>query len=85
MCPGATIGVKSNPDRNQLNDAYYFDVPTGWLGAGSVTFRCEVNTPLKYADSNYGNDATSTTVTFSPAPPMNLVIVDVPYWCRRIL
>ena len=54
-------------------------MPTGWLGAGSVTFRCEVNTPLKYADSNYGNDATSTTVTFSPAPPMNLLIVDVPY------
>jgi hypothetical protein len=76
---GAAITVKSSPDRNQLNDAYYFDVPTGWLGAGSVTFRCEVNTPLKYADSNYGNDATSITVSFSPAPPMNLLIVDVPY------
>ncbi|HTP07240.1 MAG TPA: hypothetical protein VMP08_03265, partial [Anaerolineae bacterium] len=76
---GAAITVKSSPDRSQLNDAYYFDVPTGWLNAGSVTFYCEVNTPLKYADSNYGNDVTNTTVTFVKSPPMNLLIVDVPY------
>jgi hypothetical protein len=76
---GGSISVKSSPDRSQLNDAYYFDVPTGWLGTGSVMFQCEVNTPLKYADYNYGNDAGSVTVNFNPSPPMNLLIVDVPY------
>ncbi len=76
---GGSISVKSSPDRSQLNDAYYFDVPTGWLSAGVVTFRCQVNTPVKYADSNSSDDATSVNVNFFPSPPMNLLIVDVPY------
>ena len=82
---GGSISVKSSPDRSQLNDGYYFDVPTGWLSAGLVTFYCEVNTPLKYADSNYGNDQGVVTVNFNTSPPMNLVIVDVPYWSGGVV
>jgi len=82
---GGAINVKSSPDRNQLNDGYYFDVPTGWLGTGNVTFQCEVNTPLKYADYNYGNDLGSVTVNFHASPAMNLLMVDVPYWSGGVV
>ena len=38
-----------------------------------------MNTPLKYADSNYSNDVRSVTVNLVNSPPMNLLIVDVRY------
>ena len=76
---GGAITLRTAPDRNDLNHAYYFDVPIGWLSAGSVRFECEVNTPQKYGESDYTDNTRSTTLSFVNAPAMNLVIVDVPY------
>jgi hypothetical protein len=79
---GAQINIRTNPDRGQLNDAFYFDVPTGWLAAGNnVRFECEVNLPKKYAESNYGNNIGSTVnLTFVNSRPMNIAMIDVDYW-----
>ncbi|MFN8594591.1 MAG: VCBS repeat-containing protein [Anaerolineae bacterium] len=77
---GGSITVKSSPARSQLNDAYYFDVPTGWLNSGSVTFQCQINTPQKYGDSNASNNSRSVTVNFSKSPAMNILMVDANYW-----
>jgi hypothetical protein len=76
---GATITVRSSPDRAQLNDAYYFDVPTAWLTAGSIKFECEVNLPKKYAENDYTNNVRNTTVTFVNSPVMNIAMIDVDY------
>jgi hypothetical protein len=76
---GATVSIKTGPDRGTLNDSFYFDVPTGWLSAGSVRFECEVNTPQKYAENDYGNNIRSVTVGFVNAPTMNVLLVDAPY------
>jgi hypothetical protein len=76
---GATITVRSSPDRAQLNHAYYFDVPTGWLTAGSVRFECEVNTPKKYGENDYTNNVRSVTVNFVEAPDMDVWWIDIPY------
>ncbi len=76
---GATVSIKTGPDRSTLNDSFYFDVPTGWLSAGSVRFECEVNTPQKYAENDYGNNIRSVTLGFVNAPTMNVLLVDAPY------
>ncbi|HET7088809.1 MAG TPA: Ig-like domain-containing protein, partial [Anaerolineae bacterium] len=76
---GGTITLRTSPDRSDLNHAYYFDVPAGWLSAGSVRFECEVNTPLKYGENNMSDNIRSVTLSFVNAPAMNLLIVDVPY------
>jgi hypothetical protein len=76
---GALINVKANPDRSWLNDSFYFDVPTGWLNPGSVRFECEVNTPVKYAETTTANNLRSTTVNFVRSPDMNLLIVNARY------
>ncbi len=76
---GATITVRSSPDRAELNHAYYFDVPTGWLSAGSVRFECEVNTPKKYGENDYANNVRSVTVSFVEAPDMDVWWIDIPY------
>jgi hypothetical protein len=76
---GGSITVRSNPNRDALNDAYYFDVPTAWLSAGSVTFNFQINTPQKYAENDHVNNTSSVTVNFVNSPVMNLDIVDVPY------
>jgi hypothetical protein len=77
--PSAQINVRANPDRSELNDAFYFDVPTGWLNPGSVRFECEVNTPIKYAETTTANNIRSATVNFVRAPDMNLLIVNARY------
>jgi hypothetical protein len=76
---GATIMVRNVPDRAQLNHAYYFDVPTNWLSAGSVRFECEVNTPKKYGENDYSNNVRSVTVNFVEAPDMDVWWIDIPY------
>jgi hypothetical protein len=76
---GATITVRSSPDRAQLDHAYYFDVPTGWLSAGSVRFECEVNMPKKYGENDYTNNVRSVTVSFVEAPDMDVWWIDIPY------
>ena len=76
---GGTISVRTNPDRGQLNHSYYFDVPVGWLNAGSVRFECEVNTPQYLAENDYTNNLRSVTVNLVNSPVMNLLMVDVPY------
>jgi hypothetical protein len=77
---GATITVRSSPDRAQLDHAYYFDVPTGWLTAGNnVKFECEINLPKKYAENDYSNNLRSVTVDFVNSPVMNIAMIDVDY------
>ena len=77
---GAQINVRTSPDRGQLNDAFYFDVPTGWLSAGSVRFECEVNLPKKYAENDYTNNVRSTaSLNFVGSRTMNIAMIDVDY------
>jgi hypothetical protein len=85
---GAQINIRTSPDRAQLNDAFYFDVPTGWLTAGhTMRFECEVNLPKKYAESNYGNNigSTAANLTFVGSRPMNIAMIDVDYWFNGVV
>ncbi|CAG1010264.1 hypothetical protein MYXO_03989, partial [Myxococcaceae bacterium] len=78
---GAQINIRTSPDRAQLNHAYYFDVPTGWLTAGTVSFECEVNLPKKYAENDYTNNVRSTgNLTLVNSREMNIAMIDVNYF-----
>lgn len=78
---GSQINIRTSPDRAQLNHAYYFDVPTGWLTAGTVRFECEVNLPKKYAENDYGNNVRSSgNLTFVNSREMNIAMIDINYF-----
>lgn len=75
--PGGSITVRQNPDRGQLADSFYFDLPTSWLH-GAITLEARLST-TRWAQTNTANDTASATVAFEYVPPLDVTLVDVGY------
>ncbi len=75
--PGGSITVRQNPDRGQLADSFYFDLPTSWLH-GAITLEARLST-TNWAQTNTSNDTTSAAVAFEYVPPLDVTLVDVGY------
>ena len=41
--PGADILIRTNPNRGQINDSFWFELPSTWLGAGSLTLTARLD------------------------------------------
>jgi len=79
--PGGVIDVKVFPDRGQLNDSYYYEVPLAWVNTDELHFFCNVNSPEKYREPNRADNTLGLSTNFVAAPaPMKVLEVDVPYW-----
>lgn len=75
--PDGSITVRQNPDRGQLQDSFYFDLPESWLH-GTVTLDGRIS-GTSWAQTNSNNDTASATVTFEVVPPLDVTLVDVGY------
>ncbi len=81
--PGGQINVRPAPDRGALNDAFLFELPSGYL-QGSVSLTAELNPLTDWrgrnpVESNYGNNTVSTRVSFEQVPNVNVVLYTVGY------
>lgn len=74
--PNGTTTVRQNPDRGQLGQSFYFDLPASWLH-GTITLEGRIS--FGWAQSNTNNDTASATVTFEYSPPLYLDLVDTMY------
>ena len=74
--PNGTITVRQNPDRGQLEQSFYFDLPASWLH-GTITLEGRIS--FGWAQTNTNNDTASATVSFEYSPPMSLALVDTTY------
>ncbi len=74
--PNGGITVRQNPDRGQLQDSFYFDLPTSWLN-GTITLEGRISSG--WAQTNPNNDTTAATVTFTAVPPLRVWILDMCY------
>jgi hypothetical protein len=76
------ITVRSNPNRNTLNDSFYFRLPNAWTAAGDLTIEAEAN-PAGIAnrvlESTYADNSSRATVTFNSTPIMYLRLYAVSY------
>ena len=75
--PDGAITVLQNPDRGQLGQSFYFDLPSWWLH-GAITLEARIR-PAEWAQSNTNNDTASATVSFENVPPLDVTLVDVGY------
>jgi len=75
------INVRSNPDRQRIDDAFLFELPNGFR-EGAVTLTGELNPQNVPAESERGNNTTTVTVSFQPVPPLYLVLYNVSYSYR---
>ncbi len=74
---GNKINVKVNPDRGQLNDSFYFAIPSSWLN-GDVEFEVRgVNQNFICKDhSNTENDC-KVSSSFTESPPVEVRFVGI--------
>ena len=76
---GMDIDVKTNPDRGQLEDSFWFELPSSWLAAGNLTLTARIDPGNGLHDPNLSNNTKSVTVNLQSTPPLRLEIVNVPY------
>ncbi len=77
--PGADITVRTSPDRGQINDSFWFELPAAWLDAGNLTLTATLDPANAKGDPNPANNSQSVTVTFLDTPPLRLRIFNVEY------
>jgi hypothetical protein len=77
--PGSAITVRTAPDRGQLNDSFWFELPSGWTGAGDLTLTARLDPNNAKNDLVLGNNVKTLTVNFKDTPPLRLRIVNVQY------
>ena len=75
--PNGDITVRQNPDRGQLQDSFYFDLPSSWLN-GTITLEGRISTS-GWAQTNTNNDTATATVSFTAVPPLRVWILDMCY------
>jgi hypothetical protein len=75
------VTVRANPDRNTLEDAFLFSLPTSWTAAGDLTLEAEVNpTSLNGpVETDRTDNLLRNTYTFAATPPIYLRLVAVTY------
>jgi hypothetical protein len=77
-----TVTVRVNPDRNALEDSFFFRLPDSWTAAGDLTIEAEVNPtflPNAVEETTRSDNILRATVTFADTPPMVVRLFAVRY------
>ena len=77
-----TVTVRANPDRNALEDSFFFRLPDSWTAVGDLTIEAEVNPtflPNAVDETTRSDNTLRTTVTFVDTPPMVVRLFAVRY------
>ncbi len=77
--PGGDITVRTSPDRGQINDSFWFELPSGWTAAGNLSLTAKLDPNNAKFDPNQSNNTRTVTVNFRSTPPLRLRLVDVQY------
>lgn len=74
---GGTITVLEKPDRAQINDSFYFQLPSDW-SKGTVELEVRgVSNPIVCAPSEGSNTSCKVTITFKPAGKLEVKLIGV--------
>jgi hypothetical protein len=77
--PGSAITVRTSPDRGQINDSFWFELPSSWTAAGNLTLTARLDPNNAKNDLVQGNNTRTVMVNFKNTPPLRLRLVDVQY------
>jgi hypothetical protein len=77
--PGGDITVRTSPDRGQINDSFWFELPSGWITAGNLTLTARLDPNGAKFDPDTSDNIRTVTVNFQETPPLRLRLVNVQY------
>ena len=78
---GTTITVRANPNRNNIDQSFLFELPVSWthLVLTPLTLHFDIN-PYKYPlETNYNDNSKETTVAFWASPTLSLELFRLNY------
>jgi len=77
--PGGDITVRPNPNREQINDSFWFELPSSWTAAGNLTLTARLDPINAKNDLNQSNNVRTVTVNFKSTPALRLRLMNVRY------
>ncbi len=77
--PGGDITVLTSPDRGQINDSFWFQLPSSWTTAGNLTLTARLDPNGAKFDPDSSDNIDSVTVNFLQTPPLRLRLFNVQY------
>ncbi len=69
---GTTITVRVNPDRNDINQSFLFELPQSWTQQNSLTLRATLNPYKVPLENTYADNVLSQTFTFNNSPSLSI-------------
>jgi hypothetical protein len=69
---GTKITVRSNPNRNDLEQSFLFELPWSWTTGSSLIMDFNMNPYKVPLEPNYGDNTTSVTVSFNNSPSLSV-------------
>lgn len=76
---GGYAFISSQPDRDQLNDSFLFELPANWTGYAKLRLTAHVDPNGALNDPNQSNNVMSVVVNLAPAYPLRLRLYDFQY------
>ena len=77
--PGTTITLRPSPNREQLNDSFWFELPASWTTAGGLTLTAKLDPYNGKNDLAPSNNVATVTVNFKSTPALRLRLMNVQY------
>ncbi len=77
--PGSDINMLTSPNRAQINDSFWFELPSSWTTAGDLTLTARLDPNNAKNDLVLGNNTRTVTVNFKSTPPLRLRLMNVQY------
>lgn len=69
---GTQITVRANPDRNDINQSFLFELPWNWTQQNNLNLRVELNPYKVPLEPNYGDNNGTVAVSFKPSPSLSV-------------
>lgn len=69
---GTHLTVRANPNRNDINQSFLFELPWNWTQGNSLTLHATLNPYKIPLEPNYGDNDTSITINFKPSPSLSV-------------
>lgn len=69
---GTQITVRANPNRNDLNQSFLFELPWSWTQQDNLNLRVELNPYKVPLEPNYNDNNSTVAVSFKPSPSLSV-------------
>lgn len=69
---GTQITVRANPDRNDINQSFLFELPWSWTQQNNLNLRVELNPYKVPLEPNYNDNNSTVAVNFKPSPSLSV-------------